>query len=117
MNYILRSELGATSAGTACVEYPFFRVAEKSDGAALAKSVACKEAHSTNRQIKRSHGELSIHRGFALFRGGFVPPSLLFTLLQALYEAPRCFGPILFCHETVRNLQAPFSIHHPYCRP
>lgn len=79
MNYILRSELGATSAGTACVEYPFFRVAEKSDGAALAKSVACKEAHSTNRQIKRSHGELSIHRGFALFRGGFVPP--LFYLL------------------------------------
>ena len=66
--------VGATSAGKARAEYPFFRVAEKLDGAAPAKSVARNGANSPlHVYIKQSIGEWSIHRCFVQFRGGFVP--------------------------------------------
>ncbi|OCS86800.1 hypothetical protein A6K76_14210 [Caryophanon latum] len=56
---------GATSAGTARAEYPFFRAAEKLDGAAPAKSVARNGANSPlHVYIKQSIGEYYIHRCF-----------------------------------------------------
>lgn len=86
--------MGATSAGTARAEYPFFRAAEKLDGAAPAKSVARNGANSPlHVYIKQSIGEYHIHRCFVQFRGGFVPASI--SLSQAVFHFCRSY--LLFC--------------------